>query len=96
MRHIVLFKFNEKKSVEILSEDLVKIYDNLRDKYKVIKEYDYKINVLEKDSNMDLILFIDIEDKNKLDDYLLHPEHLMLLDKIKSEGIISKAVIDID
>lgn len=96
MRHIVLFKFNNKKSVEILSKDLVRIYDNLRDKHKVIKEYDYKMNVLEKDANMDLILFIDIEDKNKLNDYLLHPEHLTLLDKIKSEGIISKAVIDID
>ncbi len=96
MKHIVLFKFEKNKNYEKLSNILTCTYNKLKNEYNVIKNYEFKVNCLENEANMDLILFVDLGEDCPLKDYIDHPIHQDFITSFKNEGLCSKAVIDIE
>lgn len=97
MKHIVLFKFNNKDCLKQVSNLLSETYKKLKEEYKVIRGYDFFINILpEKEANMDLILFVDLVKTQDLSAYIDHPEHKEFLVKLRSLGLSDKAAIDIE
>ncbi len=95
MKHIVLFKFRENPGKDILSKTLSETYEKLEKQFNVIEGYDFKFNVLDKEANMDLILFVKLKSSDSLEEYIGHFEHKVFLEKFKALGLISKSVIDI-
>jgi|SRR3712207_4016438 len=95
MQHVVMLKFDKRQDESILAPIINRVYDQLRDEFKVIENYKYHINCLEIDANMDLVLFVDIAQADKLGDYIHHPSHVEFLNDMKNLGLCSKAAIDI-
>ena len=92
MKHIVLFKFENKDCLEKVDRLVTETYDKLERVHKVIEGYSFSINCLpEKENNMDLVLFVDLTGPS-----IDHPDHQEVLVKIKSLGLKDKAVIDIN
>lgn len=95
MKHIVLFKFKRNENKKNLSKILTVTYEKLKNEFNVIKNYEFKLNCLKNTDNMDIILFVDLGDDYVLEDYIKHPAHQEFLKEFKAEGLIDKAVIDI-
>lgn len=96
MKHIVLFKFEGNKNYENLSKILSGTYEKLKNEFNVIKNYEFKVNCLENEANMDIILFVDLGNDYSLKEYIEHPEHQNFIKKFKAEGLCGKSVIDIN
>ncbi|SEN69197.1 Dabb family protein [Peptostreptococcus russellii] len=96
MKHIVLFKFERNKNYEKLSKILTGTYDKLEKECNVIKNYEFKVNCLENEANMDIILFVDLGNDYMLKDYIDHPVHQEFINAFKNEGLSSKSVIDVE
>lgn len=96
MKHIVLFKFERNKNYKKLSKILTGTYDKLKNEYNVIKNYEFKVNCLENEANMDIILFVDLGNDYILKDYIDHPVHQEFINSFKNEGLSSKSVIDVE
>lgn len=96
MKHIVLFKFDQKIDNVVVGKLFEDTYNNLKNTHKVINDYSFKFNCLDNENNMDLILFVSIENHQGLGAYLMHEDHQDLLKKVKNLGLIDKSVIDID
>lgn len=94
MKHIVLFKF-EKKEFNLMSKLIVETYEKLKNEHKVIEGYDFKLNCVNKDINMDLILFVELKSEDSLPKYINHSDHKIFLDELSKFGISEKAVIDV-
>lgn len=95
MKHIVLFKFLKNNNVDFICNILDKTYYKLKNEYNVIENYSFSKNILDKDANMDIILFVELKDENSLDSYINHPEHIKFLSEFKANGLCDKAVIDV-
>lgn len=96
MKHIVLFKFERNENYEKLSKVLTGTYDKLKNECNVIKNYEFKVNCLENEANMDIILFVDLGDTYVLKDYIDHPVHQEFIKTFKAEGLCGKSAIDIE
>lgn len=95
MKHIVLFKFEDKSNVQEARSLLKEVYEKLKNEHRVIVDYDFKANCLDNDSNMDIILFVELVSEAALPVYINHDEHKLFLERFKGLGLIAKSVIDI-
>lgn len=96
MKHIVLFKFEDRDCLDKVDRLLEETYEKLENTHKVIEGYKFSINCLEdKENNMDIILFVDLASAEALPAYINHPDHQEVLAKLKSLGLKDKSVIDI-
>lgn len=96
MKHIVLFKFEDRDCLDKVDRLLEETYEKLENTHKVIEGYKFSINCLEdKENNMDIILFVDLASSEALPAYINHPDHKEVLAKLKSLGLKDKSVIDI-
>ncbi|KGF15651.1 hypothetical protein HMPREF1639_00205 [Peptostreptococcus sp. MV1] len=96
MKHIVLFKFEDRDCLDKVDRLLEETYEKLENTHKVIEGYKFSINCLEdKENNMDIILFVDLASSEALPAYINHPDHQEVLAKLKSLGLKDKSVIDI-
>lgn len=96
MKHIVLLKFGENTDFEKISKMVENTYDELKNKYKVIVDYDYRLDTLKNGQNMDLALFIELENLEGLPTYINHKVHQKLLNDFKENGLSAKSAIDVN
>ena len=82
MIHIVMFKMKSNDVIEETVELMKKTYKVIKANYSVVHGYEIHTNVVERDSNMDIMIKVDLEDKAALTTYLESPEHVELVNNI--------------
>ncbi|MBD3788803.1 MAG: Dabb family protein [Campylobacterales bacterium] len=89
--HIVMFKFKEenKKANMIQAKQML---DNLMGTVPSLRSMDVGMNFCEEERAMDLSIITSFEGREGLDAYAVHPEHLKVVDFIKSVVEYSKVV----
>ncbi|SFZ97595.1 Stress responsive alpha-beta barrel domain protein Dabb [hydrothermal vent metagenome] len=89
--HIVLFKFKEenKKANIIQAKQML---ENLMGVVPSLRSIDVGVNFAEEDRAMDLSIITAFESKEDLDAYAVHPEHVKVVDFIKTVIEYSKVV----
>jgi coproporphyrinogen III oxidase-like Fe-S oxidoreductase len=86
IKHIVLFKFKEENKTEFMKQAKQEL-ESLVDKIEELKAMEVGISYLDDDSMPDLSLTSTFENKEGLKVYATHPEHLKVVDLIKSMAI---------
>ncbi len=89
--HIVMFKFKEenKKANIIQAKQML---ENLMGAVQSLRSLDVGVNFIEADRAMDLSIIAVFESKEGLDAYAVHPEHMKVVDFIKTVVEYSKVV----
>lgn len=89
--HIVMFKFkNENKEANI--QETKELLNALVDLIPNLKSMEVGVNFTVADRAFDLSLYSTFDTKEDLDAYATHPEHLKVVEFIKSVTIESKVV----
>ncbi len=89
--HIVMFQFKEahKKANMIQAKQML---ENLMGAVPSLKSIDVGMNFSQEDRAMDLSIITSFANKEDLDAYAVHPEHLKVVDFIKTVVEYSKVV----
>lgn len=89
--HIVMFQFKEenKKPNIIQAKQML---ENLMGAVPTLKSMDVGLNFSQEERAMDLSIITTFESKQGLDAYAAHPEHLKVVDFIKTVVEYSKVV----
>jgi len=83
VKHIVMFDFkkeNKTKNIEKAKE----ILENLIDTIPTLKAIEVGVNFSLEDRAMDLSIITSFDDKAGLEEYATHPEHLKVVEFIKT------------
>lgn len=89
--HIVMFKFkDENKSSNI--QEVLKRLNALTQLIPTLKSMEVGVNFTLSERAFDLSLYSTFETKEDLDAYAVHPEHLKVVELIKSVTLESKVV----
>ena len=89
--HIVLFQFkDEHKKANMIQAK--QILENLMGAVPSLRSIDVGMNFSEEERAMDLSIITAFESKEDLEAYAVHPEHLKVVDFIKSVVEYSKVV----
>jgi len=83
IRHIVMFDFkdeNKKENIQKAKEML----ENLIDTIPTLKSMEVGVNFSSEDRAMDLSIITSFDDKAGLEVYAIHPEHLKVVEFIKT------------
>jgi len=91
VKHIVMFNFGNENKKENL-EKAKMMLDALVGTVPSLKSMEVGINFSKEERAMDLSLYSEFNDKEGLDLYANHPEHLEVVKFIKSVAISSKVV----
>ncbi|SFV69862.1 Stress responsive alpha-beta barrel domain protein Dabb [hydrothermal vent metagenome] len=89
LKHIVMFKFKDENKKENLIKTK-KMLEALLNKVPTLKSMEVGINISQESRAMDLSLYSEFEDEEGLELYANHPEHLKVVEFIKSVAIASK------
>lgn len=93
IRHIVMFKLlNIKKNKELNINKLKDKLDNLKNKIPQIVDLETGVNISKSSNAYDLVLVTKFKDQKDLEDYRIHPEHLVVLDYLKEVNEIMTVV----
>jgi hypothetical protein len=89
--HIVMFKFrDENKSSNI--KEVVKRLNSLVELIPSLKSMEVGVNFTDSERAFDLSLYSTFDTKEDLGAYAIHPEHLKVVELIKSVTLESKVV----
>lgn len=89
--HIVMFKFKEEnKSANIIQAR--QMLEELMGAVPTLRSMDVGLNFANEDRAMDLSIITTFESKDALDKYAVHPEHVKVVEFIKSVVEYSKVV----
>jgi len=83
IRHIVMFDFkkeNKKENIQKAKEML----ENLINTIPTLKSMEVGVNFSSEDRAMDLSIITSFDDKAGLEAYAIHPEHLKVVEFIKT------------
>jgi len=89
VRHIVMFDFkdeNKKDNIEKAKEML----ENLIDSVSSLRDMEVGVNFSSEDRAMDLSIITSFDDQAGLEEYAIHPEHLKVVEFIKTVVTSSK------
>jgi len=89
VKHIVMFDFKDEKKEENLQKAKVML-EALLETVPSLKSMEVGINFSQEDRAMDMSLYSEFEDKEGLEAYAIHPEHLKVVEFIKSVAMASK------
>lgn len=89
IKHIVFFKLPENFTQKDL---LLEKLNNLKDQIDLIKALEVGVNFAQSDRAFDISLTVIVKDKEALQAYAVHENHLPVVDFIKSNGIETKVV----
>ncbi|MEA3497226.1 MAG: Dabb family protein [Bacteroidota bacterium] len=87
IRHIVMIKLKNFSSKEVKITNAKKLkseLENLENKIDEIKYYEVGLNLSTSPSAYDVVLVSDFNNMKELNDYRIHPEHIKVLDFLKS------------
>lgn len=83
LRHIVFMKF--KKGVDALQiEDMGKSLESLPGKIAEIKGFEFGPDILKSERSYDFALVASFADLDSLKSYQVHPDHIPVLQKVRS------------
>ncbi len=89
--HIVTFQFKEEnKQANIIQ--VKQILENLMGAVPTLKSIDVGVNFSTEDRAMDLSIITTFDSKEGLDSYAIHPEHIKVVNFIKTVVEYSKVV----
>lgn len=91
VKHIVMFDFKEENKSENLKKSK-EMLEALMGSVPTLKSMEVGVNFCEEVRAMDLSIITEFEDKEGLDLYANHPEHLNVVDFIKTVVKASKVV----
>lgn len=89
--HIVMFKFRD----NIQDDKAYKAKDmilSLKELVPVVLDIEAGLNFSNEDRSMDLSLSVKLQNREDLDTYAVHPEHIKVVDYLKSIISYSKVV----
>jgi hypothetical protein len=89
--HIVMFKFKDENKSSNIAE-VTKRLNALVELIPSLKSMEVGVNFTLSDRAFDLSLYSTFESKEDLDAYAVHPEHLKVVELIKSVTLESKVV----
>lgn len=89
IKHIVFFKLPENFTQKDL---LVEKLNNLKDQIDFIRALEVGINFAQSERAFDISLTVVLDDKDALNAYAVHENHLPVVEFIKSNGIETKVV----
>ena len=89
--HIVMFKFKEENKVSNI-ELVKKRLEELAHKIDVLNSIEVGVDFSKSERSFDLSLYSTFETQEDLKTYAVHPEHLKVVELIKSVTIESKVV----
>jgi len=89
--HIVMFKFKEENKKENIAKVEVEL-NALVEKIDVLKSMEVGVNFTDSERAFDLCLYSTFETQEDLKTYAVHPEHLKVVELIKSVTLESKVV----
>lgn len=95
IKHIVVFRLKDFAQGATKAENAIKIknmLDELPALINVIRKFETGIDVLRSDRSFDLGLIAEFDNLDDLNTYAVHPEHLRVVDFIKSVREESKSV----
>jgi hypothetical protein len=91
IRHIVMFKLqnhhkNKEQNINLLKDKL----DALKNKIPQIIDLETGVNISRRPNAYDLILITSFKSEEELEEYKVHPEHILVLEFLKevSENMI--------
>jgi len=84
LRHIVMIKFSDRKTVESVSRKVEKMLKELLVQIDPLIAMEVGLNINTKASAYDLVLTADFEDEVGLETYRVHPAHIKVLDFLKT------------
>jgi hypothetical protein len=90
--HIVMIKFRESPEKASHIEKAKTLIDRLAGKVPSLRSMETGINFAEEERAMDLVLRATFDDRKGLEEYAIHPEHLKVIEYIKSVAEYSKVV----
>lgn len=96
IRHVVMWRFQDKAAGRTKEENLAKVEKELRQlpmKIKEIRNLQVGTNVLMKEDNWDLVLMVDLEDVDDLEIYQAHPAHKKVCETV-GQVRESRAAVD--
>ena len=82
MTHYLLLKFNSTASVDYCKSIVAQAFSELKHAIPDIRGADIYYNVIARDSNMDIMVQMDLKDEATLSEYLNHKLHKELIEKI--------------
>ena len=86
IKHIVMFRLKESALGDTKQENVKKlkaVLESLREKIVEIKHLEVGINFAGSETSSDVVLYSDFANKEALDVYQKHPEHLKVVDFVK-------------
>jgi hypothetical protein len=89
--HIVFFKFKEENKTQNIKKTK-QLLEDLKNKIDTIKQYEIGINFDKADRAMDLSLFSRFDTVSDLNNYATNPEHLKVVEFIKTVTQYTKVV----
>ncbi len=89
--HIVMFKFKDENKESNIKE-VVKRLNALVELIPELKSMEVGVNFTDSERAFDLSLYSTFETKEALGAYAIHPEHLKVVELIKSVTLESKVV----
>jgi hypothetical protein len=95
IKHIVFIKFNEEKTKQMKSENIIKIkelLEQLPSKIKSIVSLEVGIDFSYEERAMDLSLLVVFENKKDLEDYAINQAHQDVVTQIKKVASYTKVV----
>lgn len=89
--HIVMFLFKDENKFANI-EQTKKMLQNLVDLVPTLRSMEVGVNFTESPRAFDLSLYSTFDSKEALNEYAIHPEHLKVVEFIKSVTVESKVV----
>lgn len=94
IKHIVFWNIAGEESVKAKNIEILKsMLEELRDKIAVIKDFEVGLDFNRADTAFDVALYSSFGSKEDLDTYQVHPEHLKVVEFVKSVAT-KRAVVD--
>lgn len=89
--HIVMFRFKDDNKEEYLGK-ASDMLNALLESVPTLRSMEVGTNFNESDRAMDLSIITSFDDKDGLQAYTVHPEHLKVVEYIKETATLSKVV----
>ena len=90
--HIVMIKFADAAEKGERIREAKRLIDALVEKVPSLRSMETGINFSPEERAMDLVLRATFDDRKGLEEYAVHPEHLRVIDYIKSVAEYSRVV----
>ena len=82
VKHIVMFKLIEKNKANI--DKAVSALKSLKENIEVVRSIEIGVNFTESERSYDIVLIVEFSNKEDLSTYGPHPNHVPVIDTIRS------------